>query len=99
MKPTQGSTPRFGANPKKITCQCNAEEMIGEVITIQMNARCPVCSSLYRISMPKPAIKALQPQKQQSSLIDIDRRMLLPIAVNAQLVYRSSDWETGVLAL
>jgi hypothetical protein len=69
-----------------------------EVITIQMSARCPVCNSLYQISIPKSTIKVLQPKKQESSLIDADRPML-PIAVNAQLVYRSSDWETGVLAL
>jgi hypothetical protein len=102
MKSAQESRPQttqFGANPKKITCQCNAEEINCEVITIQMNSRCPACNSPYRISIPKSTIKGLQPQQQQSSLIDIERRMLLPIAVNAELVYRSSDWETGVLAL
>ncbi len=99
MKTNQGSslqTTYFGANPKKITCECNAEEVSCEVITIQMNGRCPVCNSLYRISMPKSTIKGLQALNQESSLDAIERRMPLPVEV---LTYRASDWVTGVLAL
>lgn|SRR5574337_1481938 len=100
MKMPQETTPRFGANPKKITCRCNAEEMDCEVITIQMNGRCPVCDSLYQISIPKSTIQGLeQLMKKQAVLLDIDRREPQPVEPASQLVYRSSDWETGVLAL
>ncbi|OGW33918.1 MAG: hypothetical protein A2010_02750 [Nitrospirae bacterium GWD2_57_9] len=106
MRTTEGrlQTSQFGSNPKKIMCQCNAEEMIGEVITIQMSGRCPICNSFYQISIPKLQIKALQTPKQQASVVNIDhymeRRMQMARELNARIVaYRSTDWVTGVLAL
>ena len=81
----------FGTNTKKISCQCDADETSCEVITIQMNSRCPICNSLYQISIPKSTIIAREPQT--SSDISLDRLL------SEQLVYRASDWETGVLAL
>ncbi len=106
MKPKQEAkvqTPRFGANPKKIMCQCNQEESQENVITIRMNSRCPVCNSLYYISVPKPSVEAVQQPKRQTSVVSIERymerRMQMARELNAHLVYRASDWVTGVLAL
>ncbi len=96
-------TPRFGANPKKIMCQCNAEELQGEVITIEMNSRCPVCNSLRYVAVPKPAVRAVLQPTRRASVVSIerymDRRMQLARELNAHIVYRASDWVTGVLAL
>jgi hypothetical protein len=47
----------YGKNPKRITCQCNAEEMNIEAITIQLNGRCPVCNTQYRVCVPKPEVR------------------------------------------
>ncbi len=102
MKTTEGSllqTTRFGSNPKKITCQCNAAELQDEVITIQLNSRCPVCYSLYQIAIPKQTLLGAQRMKQEVGLDTIERRMQLPKKVSAPAMYRSTDWLTGVLAL
>ncbi len=59
----------YGRNPKRITCGCNAEESTQEVITISLNDRCPVCSQLRQICIPKKAIKVKQvPQLASASL-------------------------------
>ncbi len=50
----------YGRNPKRITCGCNAEEMIEEVVMISLNDRCPVCSQERRICIPKKDIKVKQ---------------------------------------
>ncbi len=47
----------YGKYPKRITCECNAEEMSGESITIYLSNRCPECNTPYRISVPKPDVK------------------------------------------
>jgi hypothetical protein len=84
-------------------CTCNAEETAGEVITIQLNGRCPVCSSQYYIAMPKPAVQAVQRPKQQAFVVSIDsymeRRMKMARELNARIGYRPADWVSGVLAL
>ncbi len=43
----------YGKYPKKITCQCNADEMDAEAVTIRLNDRCPKCHSFRRICIPK----------------------------------------------
>ena len=47
----------YGRNPKRITCQCNAEEMTEEMVIINLNDRCPVCSERRYICIPKRAIQ------------------------------------------
>lgn len=47
----------YGRNPKRIMCQCNAEEMNVEVVTISLNDRCSVCNQTRQICIPKRAIK------------------------------------------
>ena len=47
----------YGRNPKRIMCQCNAEEMKVEVVTLSLNDRCPVCSQTRYICIPKKDIK------------------------------------------
>ena len=47
----------YGQYPKRIVCQCNAEEMNADVITISLNDRCPVCSQTRQICIPKRDIK------------------------------------------
>lgn len=47
----------YGRNPKHIICQCNAEEMNLEVITISLNDRCPICGQTRQICIPKRDIK------------------------------------------
>jgi Zn finger protein HypA/HybF involved in hydrogenase expression len=50
----------YGRNPKRITCQCNdgfVEEMTVEVVTINLNDRCPVCNQTRYICIPKRDIK------------------------------------------
>lgn len=47
----------YGKNPKRIMCQCNAEEMKEGVVTISLNGRCPVCNQACYICIPKRAIK------------------------------------------
>jgi hypothetical protein len=84
-------------------CQCSAEEMAGEVITMQLNGRCPVCGSQYYISMPKPAVQDMRRPKEQATVVSLDRymerRMKLARELNAHIAYRPADWITGVLAL
>ncbi len=47
----------YGKYPKRLTCQCNAEEMNLEVVTISLNDRCPVCGQTRQICIPKRDIK------------------------------------------
>jgi hypothetical protein len=47
----------YGKNPKHIICQCNAEEMSMEVVTISLNDRCPICNQTRQICIPKRDIK------------------------------------------
>ena len=47
----------YGRNPKRITCQCNAEEMKEEVVTISLNDRCTVCGQTRYICIPKRQIQ------------------------------------------
>ncbi len=47
----------YGRNPKRIMCQCNAEEMKVEVVTLSLNDRCPVCNQTRYICIPKLDIK------------------------------------------
>lgn len=50
----------YGKYPKRITCQCNAEEMNGEGITIDLNEWCPICYQQLQVRVPKPAVKMKQ---------------------------------------
>jgi hypothetical protein len=70
MKAAEGSSvqamPRsavFGGYPKRITCQCNAEETRDDVTLIEMNGRCAVCNQHYRVSIPKPAMQFGRPEQ------------------------------------
>ena len=47
----------YGKYPKHITCQCNAEEMDAEAITIYLNDRCPICNRLHQVCVPKPEVR------------------------------------------
>ncbi len=47
----------YGKYPKHITCQCNAEEMNIEAITIYLNDRCPICNKLHQVCVPKPEVR------------------------------------------
>ncbi len=47
----------YGKNPKHIICQCNEEEVSADVLMIALNDRCPVCSQVRRIYIPKRDIK------------------------------------------
>jgi hypothetical protein len=47
----------YGKYPKHLLCQCNAEEMSEEVVTISLNDRCPICGETRRICIPKRDIK------------------------------------------
>ena len=44
----------YGKYPKRITCECNAEEMNMEAITIHLNDRCPICNKQHQVCVPKP---------------------------------------------
>lgn len=47
----------YGKYPKRITCQCNAEEMNVEAMTIYLKDRCPVCNTLRQVCVPKPDVR------------------------------------------
>lgn len=47
----------YGKYPKRIICQCNAEEMNVEEITIELNERCPICNKQRQVCVPKPEVK------------------------------------------
>ncbi len=47
----------YGKYPKRMTCQCNAEEMNMEAITIRLKDRCPKCNTLYQVCVPKPDVR------------------------------------------
>ncbi len=47
----------YGKYPKRITCECNAEEMKEESMTIFLNDRCPICNKVHRVCVPKPQVK------------------------------------------
>ncbi len=52
----------YGKYPKHVICQCNAEEMNVETITINLNDRCPICNETRKVCIPKKdvAIKEVQ---------------------------------------
>ena len=47
----------YGKYPKRIICQCNAKEMNGEYISIELNERCPICNMQRQVCVPKPEAK------------------------------------------
>ncbi len=47
----------YGKYPKRLVCQCNAEETDIEVVTIGLNDRCPVCGQTRQICIPKRDIQ------------------------------------------
>ncbi len=47
----------YGKYPKHITCQCNAEEMKVEAMTIYLNDRCPICNKMHQVCVPKPDVR------------------------------------------
>ncbi len=47
----------YGRYPKHIICSCNEEEMNEEAITISLNDRCPICSQVRQIMIPKREVK------------------------------------------
>lgn len=44
----------YGKYPKRITCQCNADELDFEAMTIYLNDRCPICNKVHQVCVPKP---------------------------------------------
>ena len=54
----------YGKYPKHITCECNAEEMNEEAITIRLNERCPLCNKLHQVCVTKPEVRMKQLQAQ-----------------------------------